>query len=154
MMALKENGYEYILGARLKSEPEGLKKILQTTFTDGSTISLVKSDDTRLIVNYSSVRATKDEYNRRRGLMRLEKQIKSGRLTKSHINKRGYNKYLRLTGEITIDIDYEKYNYDHVWDGLKGYITNSSISNQEVMQNYKTYGLWKRPSGCQRLIYE
>ncbi|MBK7479182.1 MAG: hypothetical protein IPI69_05240 [Bacteroidales bacterium] len=40
-----------------------------------------------------------DEYNRRRGLMRLEKQIKAGRLTKSHINKRGYNKYLRLTGD-------------------------------------------------------
>jgi len=139
--ALKESGYEYILGARLKSEPERIKKkILQTTFTDGSTISIARSDDTRLIVNYSSVRATKDEYNRRRGLMRLEKQIKSGRLTKSHINKRGYNKYLRLTGEITIDIDYEKYNYDHVWDGLKGYITNSSISNQEVMQNYKN--LW------------
>jgi len=72
--------------------------------------------------------------------MRLEKQIKAGRLTKSHINKRGYNKYLRLTGEITIEIDYEKYNYDHVWDGLKGYNTNSKISNQEVMQIYKN--LW------------
>jgi len=33
--ALKENGYEYILGARLKNEPERIKKkILQTTFTD------------------------------------------------------------------------------------------------------------------------
>jgi transposase len=139
--ALKANGYEYILGARLKNEPERIKKrILQNTFTDGSTISIAKSDETRLIVNYSSIRATKDEYNRRRGLNRLEKQIKAGRLTKSHINKRGYNKYLRLTGEITIDIDYEKYNYDQVWDGLKGYITNSRLSNQEVMQNYKN--LW------------
>jgi transposase len=139
--ALEEEGYEYILGARLKNEPEGIKrKILQTTFTDGFTISIKRSEDTRLIVNYSSARATKDEYNRRRGLTRLEKQIKAGRLTKSHINKRGYNKYLRLTGEITIDIDYEKYNHDQVWDGLKGYIINSNISNQEVMQNYKN--LW------------
>jgi len=139
--ALKANGYEYILGARLKNESEKIKKkILQTTFTDGLTISLAKSDDTRLIVNYSSARATKDEYNRRRGLNRLEKQIKAGRLTKSHINKRGYNKYLRLTGEITIEIDYEKYNYDKVWDGLKGYITNSRLNNQEVMENYKN--LW------------
>jgi transposase len=139
--ALKGNGYEYILGARLKNEPERIKKkILQPTFTDGFTISIDKSDDTRLIVNYSSGRATKDEYNRKRGLNRLEKQIRAGKLTKSHINKRGYNKYLRLTGEITIDIDYDKYNYDHVWDGLKGYITNSSLSTQEVMQNYKN--LW------------
>jgi len=51
------------------------KKILQTTFTDGSTVSIARSDDTRLIVNYLSAMATKDEYNRRRGLMRLEKQI-------------------------------------------------------------------------------
>jgi len=139
--ALKANGYEYILGARLKNESERIKTaILQTKFTDGSTISIIKADGTRLIVNYSSVRATKDEYNRRRGLNRLEKKIKTGRLTKSNINNRGYNKYLRLTGEISIEIDYEKYNYDKVWDGLKGYITNSRLSNQEVMQNYKN--LW------------
>jgi transposase len=139
--ALTENSYEYILGARLKNEPERIKKeILQTTFTDGTTISIARSEDTRLVINYSSTRAKKDQYNRKRGLMRLEKQIRAGRLTKSHINKRGYNKYLRLIGEITIEIDYQKYNYDNLWDGLKGYITNSRISNQEVIQNYKN--LW------------
>ena len=139
--ALKANQYEYIIGARLKNESNSIKtRIINTPFKDGSTISLWKSSDTRLIVNYSSVRATKDEYNRRRGLNRLEKKIKTGRLTKSNINNRGYNKYLRLTGEISIEIDYEKYDYDKVWDGLKGYITNSRLSNAEVMQNYKN--LW------------
>jgi transposase len=139
--ALKANQYEYILGARLKNESNSIKtRIINTPFKDGSIISLWKSSDTRLIVNYSSVRATKDEYNRRRGLNRLEKKIKTGRLTKSNINNRGYNKYLRLTGEISIEIDYEKYDYDKVWDGLKGYITNSRLSNAEVMQNYKN--LW------------
>ena len=139
--ALKANGYEYILGARLKNEPRSIKtRIINTPFSDGTTINIDKSDDTRLIVNFSSVRATKDEYNRRRGLNRLEKKIKTGRLTKSNINNRGYNKYLRLTGEISIEIDYEKYDYDKVWDGLKGYVTNSRLSNAEVMQNYKN--LW------------
>ena len=139
--ALEANQYEYILGARLKNEPDWIKdKIINATFKDGSTFSLVKSDNTRLIVGYSSGRATKDAYNRKRGLTRLEKRIKAGRLTKSNINNRGYNKYLRLTGEITIDIDYEKYNQDQVWDGLKGYITNSSLNETEVIQNYKN--LW------------
>jgi len=139
--ALKANGYEYILGARLKNEPNSIKtRIINTPFSDGTTISIAKPDDTRLIVNFSSVRATKDEYNRRRGLNRLEKKIKTGRLTKSNINNRGYNKYLRLTGEISIEIDYQKYDYDKVWDGLKGYITNSRLSNAEVMKNYKN--LW------------
>jgi len=139
--ALESNQYEYILGARLKNESDMIKeRIINNAFKDGSTISIPKSDNTKLIVNYSSARATKDEYNRRRGLNRLEKKIKAGRLTKSNINNRGYNKYLRLTGEISIEIDYEKYNYDKVWDGLKGYITNSMLSNEEVMQNYKN--LW------------
>ena len=139
--ALEANHYEYILGARLKNEPDRIKeKIIHSTFMHGSTIRIPKSGNTRLIVNYSSTRAIKDEYNRRRGLNRLEKKIKTGRLTKSNINNRGYNKYLRLTGEISIEIDYEKYNHDHIWDGLKGYITNCSLSNEEIMQNYKN--LW------------
>jgi transposase len=139
--ALEANQYEYILGARLKNEPDRIKeKIIHSTFKHGSTISITKSSNTRLIVNYSPMRATKDEYNRRRGLNRLEKKIKTGRLTKSSINNRGYNKYLRLTGEISIEIDYEKYNHDQAWDGLKGYITNSMLNDEEVIQNYKN--LW------------
>jgi transposase len=139
--ALEASQYQYILGARLKNEPDRIKeKIINSAFKDGSTISLLKSDNTRLIVGYSSARATKDAYNRKRGLNRLEKKIKSGRLTKSNINNRGYNKYLRLTGEITIDIDYEKYNQDQVWDGLKGYITNSTLKETEIIDNYKN--LW------------
>ena len=139
--ALEANQYQYILGARLKNEPDKIKeKIINSAFKDGSTISLLKSDNTRLIIGYSSARATKDAYNRKRGLTRLEKRIKAGRLTKSNINNRGYNKYLRLTGEITIDIDYEKYNQDQVWDGLKGYITNSNLNETEIIENYKN--LW------------
>jgi transposase len=139
--ALEANHYKYILGARLKNESDRIKeKIINNVFKDGSTISIEKSSNKRLIINYSTARAIKDEYNRRRGLNRLEKKIKAGRLTKSNINNRGYNKYLRLTGEISIEIDYEKYNHDHVWDGLKGYITNSKLNNEEVIQNYKN--LW------------
>jgi hypothetical protein len=53
------------------NESERIKTaIIRTTFTDGSTISIIKADGTRLIVYYSSVKATKDEYNRRRGLNR------------------------------------------------------------------------------------
>lgn len=139
--ALEAGKYEYILGARLKNEQNRIKEnIINRVYKDGTTINLSKSANRRLIVNFSSARAIKDGYNRRRGLNRLEKKIKSGKLTKSNINNRGYNKYLRLTGEISIEIDYERYNHDHVWDGLKGYLTNSKLSNEEIMQNYKN--LW------------
>jgi transposase len=140
--ALEEKQYEYIIGARLKNECEKIKKqILKTSFIDSSIINIAKGSSTRLIVQYSITRASKDAYNRKRGLMRLEKQIKSGRLTKSNINNRGYNKYLKMKGDVLIEIDYEKYSNDNKWDGLKGYITNTMLSNNEVIENYKN--LWQ-----------
>ena len=139
--ALEKNQYEYIIGARLKNESEIIKsKIIKSKFTDGTTISIAKSTKTRLVVNYSSTRATRDAYNRQRGLHRLEKQIKVGRLTKSSINNKGYNKYLKMTGDVSIEIDYEKYARDDQWDGLKGYFTNTKLADSEVLENYRN--LW------------
>jgi transposase len=140
--ALEGMEYEYIIGARLKNETESIKeKILQTKFSEGSTVSFRKKNSTRLIVNYSANRSVKDAYNRKRGLLRLEKKIKSGRLTKSSINNKGYNKYLKLTGEVSIEIDYKKYDNDNAWDGLKGYTTNAKLEDQQVLENYKN--LWQ-----------
>jgi len=139
--ALEENGYEYILGARIKNEGKAIKsQILSAEFHDGTTHSFLKNKTQKLIVNYSNLRARKDEYNRNRGLERLEKRIKSGKLTKSNINNRGYNKYLKLEGEVTIDIDYDKFKKDAVWDGLKGYTTNTRLTNNKIIENYNN--LW------------
>ena len=139
--ALEEKNYEYIIGARLKSESEKIKQqILDKKLMDGELLKIKRSHNTRLIITYADNRAAKDEHNRKRGLQRLEKQIKSGKLTKSSINNKGYNKYLKLEGEISIKIDYEKFNQDNSWDGLKGYITNTKISDKEVIENYKN--LW------------
>jgi transposase len=140
--ALEEKKYEYIIGARLKNEPDKIKKqVLQKPLGDGEMIKIKKTDNTRLLVAYASNRATKDAYNRMRGLQRLEKQIKAGKLTKSSINNKGYNKYLKLKGEIVIEIDYEKFNNDKSWDGLKGYITNTKLKDKQVIENYKN--LWQ-----------
>ena len=114
--------------------------MLSNTFTDGKIVCFPKDENTRLIVSYSDNRAKKDAYNRQRGLKRLEKKIKSNRLTKSSINNRGYNKYLKMEGEVFVEIDYSKYEQDSVWDGLKGFITNSKLTDKEVIANYKN--LW------------
>jgi transposase len=139
--ALESNGYEYILGARIKNESETIKsQILASSLADGGTKSFYKNQVVRLIVGYSNNRAQKDSYNRKRGLTRLEKQISRGMLTKANINNKGYNKYLKMTGDVAIEIDYDKYNKDKAWDGLKGYVTNTKLSDNEVIENYKN--LW------------
>ncbi len=139
--ALKAEKYQYIIGARLKSEKQDVKnKILSFSFKDGQARKLTKTNGDTLIVNYSVKRAKKDEHNRKRGLKRLEKRIKSGKLTKSNINNRGYNKFLELEGEISVKINQEKIKNDKNWDGIKGYITNSKLSKNQIIKNYKN--LW------------
>lgn len=140
--SLRKDNYQYIIGARIKNESRSVsKQLLALKLTDGKHAVLQKDESTRLIISYSDKRAAKDGHNRTRGLARLEKQIKSKRLTKSHINNRGYNKYLQLTGEVVIAIDYEKFNQDKEWDGLKGYLTNSDLPPEQVIENYKN--LWQ-----------
>lgn len=60
---------------------------------------------------------------------------------KKHINNKGYNKYLKLTGDVKIEIDYEKFRQDRNWGGLKGYMTNSKLSSQKIIDNYNN--LWQ-----------
>lgn len=56
------------------------------------------------------------------------------------INNKGYNKYLKLEGEISIAIDKEKFKVDAKWDGLKGYKTNTTLTKEEVIGHY--HELW------------
>lgn len=139
---LIEKQYQYILGGRIKNESKQIKaEILNLKLTDGASQSIKKLNEQRLIISYANSRAKKDAHNRKRGLNKLEKALNSGKLSKQHINNKGYNKYLKLKGEITVIIDYEKYNDDAKWDGLKGYLTNTTLANEEIIEQYKQ--LWK-----------
>lgn len=133
---LRAGNYEFILGARIKNENQVIKaKILSLRLKNGQS-AVIEKDDLKLVVTYSDERAAKDRYNREKGLKRLEKLIAKGRLTKSSINNKGYNKYLKLEGELTISIDKDKYHQDAKWDGLKGYLTNARLSKEDIIENY------------------
>ena len=139
---LQSNGYQYIIGGRIKNESQYIKsKILEEQWCEGHSISIKKEDHQRIVVSFSEKRAAKDRHNRDRGLARLEKNLKRGKLTKSNINNRGYNKFLRINGEVNIEIDYEKYEADKQWDGLKGYVTNTSLRAKQIIENYNH--LWQ-----------
>jgi len=141
LKALEHQNYQYIIGARLKNTSAQIQqKILSKKWSDGKIVHLRKDEKTKLIVSFSQNRAAKDQHNRNRGLKRLEKQIKAGKLTKSNINNKGYNKYLKLKGKLTIEIDYDKFEADKAWDGLKGYITNTQLTARQVIENYNN--LW------------
>ena len=138
---LRSAGYKYIVGARIKSEDSATKDwILSLERKDGVEYECMRSDGDRLIVSYSSGRAANDAKNRKKGVERLEKSYKSGILTKANVNKRGYNKFLEISKDVQVRINPEKIAEDERWDGLKGYVTNTNLTADEVITQY--HGLW------------
>lgn len=95
---------------------------------------------TMLPVGYTEDRAQKDAYNRDKGVRRLEKAYRKGTLTKENINRRGYNKFLTMDGDVRVAIDYAGIEEDVRWDGLKGYLTNTDILAGDVYEAY--HSLW------------
>ena len=138
---LQQAGYKYVLGARIKSEGKTVKDwILSLEKKDAANYEYNRGNGERLIVSYSEKRAKKDAYNRTRGVERLRKAYKSGRLTKQQVNKRGYNKFLEISKDVEVVISEEKIADDAKWDGLKGYITNTDLDAEKVIAEY--HGLW------------
>jgi transposase len=137
--ALDREKYPFIVAARIRNETvvtqeEILKRC--RGLSNGQSVVFEQENGHRLIVAYSEKRAKKDRYNRERGLRRLKKQVTSGRLVKEHLNNRGYNKFLKLTGEVSVEIDEEKVLQHVRWDGLKGYLTNTDLSADAVIESY------------------
>jgi len=135
--ALEDQQYTYIIGARLRNQPDAVKALIHAhPWTDGLAKNVHQQGKRRLIVAYSNKRAAKDAHARKRGLERLEKNLRTGKLTKASINNKGYNRYLVLDGDVDVRIDYERYSTDQRWDGLKGYVTNTRLAPQRIIDHY------------------
>jgi transposase len=142
IIQLEKQGYEYILGARIKSENSKMKaKILALHLENGQSMVLQKDEHAKLVISYSQARAAKDAHNRERGIRKLQSQIKSGRLTKASLNNRGYNRFLTIENAVNISLNNNKIEEDKKWDGLKGYITNARLEKEQIIENYKN--LWQ-----------
>jgi hypothetical protein len=141
---LDSQQYPFIVAARLRNETQAMQQeILRrcSGLRDGQCVDIAHAKNRRLIVAYSDRRARKDAHNRQRGLAKLRKRVTSGRLTKEYLNNRGYNRFLKLAGEVLVEIDESKVQQAAAWDGLKGYLTNTSLSPQAIIENYAQ--LWQ-----------
>ena len=138
---LESLGYKYIIGARIKNSNKETKEwILSQPKQDRRMVELSYDNGRRLLVGYTEDRAKKDEYNRNKGIKRLEKAYMRGQFTKSNLNKKGYNKFLVMKDSVEVAINYNKIAEDACWDGLKGYLTNTTIPTNDVYTAY--HNLW------------
>ena len=141
---LEEEGYEYIIGARVRSMSKADKEaVLKLALKDGEMTSLTIKDR-RHVISMSAKRAKKDARDREKGIKRLEKRFANGKITKASVNNRGYNRFLTLQGETTVTIYQDKIAEDVRLDGLKGYVTNSKIKDKEIVENYRNLSFIER----------
>lgn len=140
-IALLESGnYKYIIGARIKNESNEIKAWALSLEKHDGEFNETQKGQARLIVGYSENRAKKDRYNRDKGVKRLEKAYRNGNITKENINKRGYNKFLDISDNVKVAINWGSIEQDEKWDGLKGYLTNTDLPAKEVYEQYSS--LW------------
>lgn len=151
LKALEENGYSYIVGARIKSS----KKLVQQEILGREGYQSIASGEEeyqykeieleagrRLVATYSAKRAYKDAKDRSEAINKLAKRIAKNSSVKAQLSNNGYRKYLKLEGAGRVSIDASKIEEAAVWDGLHGVITNNQeLDAVSVINQYK--GLWQ-----------
>ena len=159
---LQNNGYKYIIGAKIKMLTSDLKEqIANLTFVTQNSTHQIDIDKTihykddndnkhslaikqRMILTYSSKRAKKDKYLRDKALQRLEDKINySQNLQKSDLKLSYYAKFLDLKDNCKIQykLNQNKITEDEKLDGLKGYITNDlTLDHNTIINHYQN--LW------------
>ena len=134
----EQEGYEYILGARICSQNDRFKEqIAELGLSNGQSTSIQLTGSRRMVVTMSDARTRKNAGDRERSLKRLEKRLRSDKLTKNKLNYRAYNRFLTMSGDATIKIDYGKVAKDERLDRYKGYTTNSTLSDDRVIEEYR-----------------
>ena len=146
MAALEKEGFEYIVGARLKKVTNKLKKqILDSKhyqeITPGYQVACFCDGNRKLVVSHSSQRALKDASDRKKAIVKLKKKLAKSSSPKQHLSNSGYRKYLKVAGESTLILDEEKIASESLWDGLHGVITNAKLSAEEILARY--HDLWQ-----------
>jgi len=145
---LEAHGYRYIIGARIKSRDDGFKAhLVSLGLRNGESVCLPIERNRRMIVTMSDARARKNASDRERGIRRLEKRFRTGRVTKESVNNRGYNKFLTLEGDMTVRIDPSKIEADSKLDGLKGYVTNidaEHVTHEWIVERYRNLSMIER----------
>ncbi len=139
---------QYIVGSRIRGMDEGLKQqilnpsLYEETKDGEGRIGCFDYKGKKLIVSYSAKRASKDAWERERGIKKLQEKLKKKKNPKEYLSNFGYKKYLKITGKSTFELDEEKIEADSKWDGLLGVVTNAKdLSNQEVLSQYRN--LWQ-----------
>lgn len=145
--ALEKSGYAYIVGARIKSlSKTRTEELLSWNYAKQGILDVVLDvpANRHLIVTYSDKRAKRSQQNRDHLVKKLQSKLDHGQVVKK-------SKYILLhtadnastplkPAALTGSIDQSKLEQDARFDGLKGYVTNTTLTAEEVVARYAN--LW------------
>jgi len=145
LKSLEEEGFEYIVGARLKNVGSKLKEEIldhdnYQEITPSYKIAHFTYQGKQLVVSYSTKRALKDADDRRKALEKLKKKLKKSSSPKEYLFNSRYRKYLKIEGKSNLYLNEEKIAALSKWDGLHGVINNANLSGEEILARY--HDLW------------
>lgn len=140
---------KYVVAAKLKSMDKKTKEeilsINHNNEKNSFQLKEIEYDGRRLVVMYCPLRAQKDKKDRERLLERMNKKLDSdGKVEVSKlINNNGTKKYLKFdkSNKKTASLNEDKIKLEEQWDGIAGYVTNSTDPALEVISNYRR--LWE-----------
>ena len=131
--ALTEAGYTYIVGSRLQKIPYDIGEYQKTgTLADLQIITTQLTNERRIVYQYREKRAALDRRNIEKQIAKAEK-IMQGTLT----NRR--TKFLKLNIQEK-KLDQKLIDKAKALVGIKGYVTNLSIPDEQVISFY--HQLW------------
>lgn len=143
---LEDAGFEYIVGARLRSLPGGLvERILDKAnyreIEEGYSVASFDYNKKRLVVSYHAKRAARDRAEREAAISKIREKMAKSKNPRTYLSGYGYRKYLIINGAKDILIDEERVKRDSAFDGLHGVITNAKgICDVDVLAQYNN--LW------------
>src|SRR3954452_223152 len=160
-----ERGWQYILGARMRSQNEVKDEVLSRAGRYRVVHPpRVKSDDPsplkvkevwvgerRYVVCLNEEEARKDAADREAIVAALREQLRNG--DKSLVGNKGYRRYLSGGDSPHFEIDEAKIAKEARYDGKRGLRTNTDLDSAEVALQYKQLwmvGHWFR--SCQSLL--
>ena len=150
LRALDDRGIKYIISARIKNYKNSIKqeiineesyKIIKSMDQENIKSKTIKIDNNSTLIAYhSTVRARKDEHDRKKNLDKIEKYLHSS--GKSKLASSLKKTYVKIKKDSVIEIDFDKLNKDKMYDGYFGLMTNiENISPLEALGSYR--GLWQ-----------
>jgi transposase len=156
IVQLEAMGWEYILGARMRSQREVRDAVVGTLAGVPEGFAVVQPErqrakdpsplavkevwvgDRRYVVCYNAEQARKDAHDRAAIVAALRQALRAG--DKSLVGNRGYRRYLQHAGH-HFEVDEAKLLSEARYDGLWVLRTNTALASAAVALRYKE--LWR-----------